>query len=767
MRVAARIDDRCKGSRPARETAREPTPIPGAPRRRPVRFWLRWLVITCVVPAWAVAAFLIADSYDRGRATINARTVSTARALMQTVDGELLSLQSAAQALATSQALAAGDFVDFYAQAQEIQRLHDAINVVLVQPSGRQLVNTLRPFGAPLPAAGAPGKLPLVFSTGLPVISDLFTGPVTGKPIMAVVVPVALGGQVVYGLGINLLPERFAEILRHQDPPSHWVVSIFDTAGTIVARTHDPEQFVGKQGAPLLMQRMHESAEGVVEVRTLEGIPVVAAFSRSSFSGWTVAIGVPSADLTADLVRSLWLSVAAAGALLIVGALAARALGNRIARSIRALNRPALALAAGQTLSIPPIDIDEVAEVGAVLAQTAQRLAEREADRAKAAAAERQAVVAEGVAAKFRELLEAAPDAMIVVRRDGTISFVNRHAETIFGYPASELLGRPIAPLVPERFRAGHEGHVHDFFASPVLRSMGAGLALFARRKDGSEFPVEVSLSPLELDDEECIIAAIRDVTERKRLEASVETSRMQMVESARLSALGVMAGGIAHEINNPLAVIHALAKDLAEAAELGEVAPSELAATTREIAQHTDRIAKIVRSMRYIARDGTNDPFDDVAVVDIAERVLALCSQRFAGHSVALLTSPIDPAIAIACREVQIAQVLVNLLQNAFDAAQEQPGDKWVRLEVTATEETVVLSVIDCGTGVPAALKARIMEPFFTTKPVGKGIGLGLSLSKQIAQEHAGTLEVDEDGGHTRFSLRLPRSGRRRSACS
>jgi C4-dicarboxylate-specific signal transduction histidine kinase len=151
------------------------------------------------------------------------------------------------------------------------------------------------------------------------------------------------------------------------------------------------------------------------------------------------------------------------------------------------------------------------------------------------------------------------------------------------------------------------------------------------------------------------------------------------------------------------------------------------------------------------------------VAVRDIVEQVLDICAQRFRGHAVALLTAPIDPALRVACREVQIAQVLTNLLQNAFDAAQAQPGDKWVRLDVAETDAAVVLSVVDCGTGVPPALKARIMEPFFTTKPVGEGTGLGLSLSKRIAEAHDGSLEVDEDGGHTRVSLRLPRAGQRR----
>ncbi|HUA53459.1 MAG TPA: PAS domain S-box protein [Candidatus Sulfotelmatobacter sp.] len=742
--------------------------VPPAGKGRSIGFWLRWLVVACIVPAWGAAAFLIADSYQRQRMAIDAGTVATARALLQAVDDELLSVQAALQALATSHALVADDLAAFYAQAREVQRQRNAINLVLARASGQQLINTLRPFGAPLPETAAPGKLPLVFSEGVPVVSDLFVGPVTQQPIIAVMAPVVSDGRVAYVLGMNMLPERFAELLRRQKPPPSWVIAILDTTGTIVARTANPDRFVGRKAAAPLRRRMTEVAEGSLELPTLEGTPVVAAFSRSSVSGWTVAIGVPTADLTAELRRSLGLSIAAAGALLLLGAVSAHVLSDHIARSIRTLSASALDLASGRVSSVPPTSISEVSEVGEALVRASHQLLQREVDRAKAAEAQHQAAIAERVAAKFRGLLEAAPDAMIVVRPDGTISFANGHAETIFGYSQAVLLGRPINWLIPDRFHASHDAHMKAFFAAPDFRPMGAERVLFGRRRDGTEFPVEISLSPIESEGEACVMAAMRDVTERKHLETSVETSRMQMVDSARLSALGAMAGGIAHEINNPLAVVHALAKDLVEAAEHdGASTPASVAPTARQIVAHAERIARIVKSMRHLARDGATDPFDEAAVGDIVGQVLDLCAEGFRNRSVALSTSPIDPTLRIKCRAVQIAQVLANLLQNALDAVEGLPGDKWVRVEVAALTDDVVLSVTDCGHGVPPALKARIMEPFFTTKAVGKGTGLGLSLSKQIAEAHGGALEVDENDGHTRFSLRLPRSGPGSPACS
>jgi C4-dicarboxylate-specific signal transduction histidine kinase len=249
----------------------------------------------------------------------------------------------------------------------------------------------------------------------------------------------------------------------------------------------------------------------------------------------------------------------------------------------------------------------------------------------------------------------------------------------------------------------------------------------------------------------------LRARAEGRRMEAELEASRAKAVSADRLSALGLMAGGIAHEINNPLAVIHASASDLLEMAQTGKVPLSALETASARIKQTADRISRIVKSLRQIARDGSVDPFQRACVGEIVEQALELCKARFRAHSVRLDTVVVDPGLPILCREVQIAQVLLNLLQNAFDAVVEREGDRWIRLEVTCQEQSVVFAVIDSGSGVAPALKAQIMEPFFTTKPVGKGTGLGLSLSKAIVEEHGGKLKLSEGDDHTCFSFSLP----------
>jgi PAS domain S-box-containing protein len=248
------------------------------------------------------------------------------------------------------------------------------------------------------------------------------------------------------------------------------------------------------------------------------------------------------------------------------------------------------------------------------------------------------------------------------------------------------------------------------------------------------------------------------DITERKQMEAQIEANKEQLVTSARLSALGMMAGGIAHEINNPLGIIHALASDLIDLVKEEGTAPAAMVSrNSTRIRETADRIARIIKSLRQISREGSSDKLQPAPIGKILEETLEVCRAWFKANAVKLLLPKHIPELIVYCREVQIGQILLNLLQNAFDAVVEQEGERWVRLDVTARDDSVVISVTDSGPGIPPELRPRIMEPFFTTKPIGKGTGLGLSLSKNIAEEHGGRLEYREDDGRTRFSLVLP----------
>src|SRR5262249_48716332 len=344
-----------------------------------------------------------------------------------------------------------------------------------------------------------------------------------------------------------------------------------------------------------------------------------------------------------------------------------------------------------------------------------------------------------------------------VVDAHGRILFVNARTEILFGYGREQLLGQSVEQLVPNRFRDGHSNHRRGFTAEVRARPMGAGVQLYGQRKDGTEFPVDISLSPLETEEGKVVLSAIRDVSARVALQAQLDESRMQVVSSARLSALGMMAGGIAHEINNPLGIIHAYASNFLEMVNDGDLSRPEVERLCSRILESTERIASIVKSLRQIAREGAGDPLTPASVGQMIDQALELCRERFRIHSIRLVSAKTDRNLRVRCREVQIVQILLNLLRNAFDAISSLDGERWIAIESAEREQKVILSVIDSGRGIAAPLRERIMEPFFTTKPPGKGTGLGLSISRSIAQDHGGELRYEERDGHTCFSLILP----------
>lgn len=247
-----------------------------------------------------------------------------------------------------------------------------------------------------------------------------------------------------------------------------------------------------------------------------------------------------------------------------------------------------------------------------------------------------------------------------------------------------------------------------------------------------------------------------RDVTDRKNLEKSLDKQKMQMAASAKLAALGEMASGIAHEINNPLSIIQGRSQILNELARRDLLDKAAVVKSATVIEATCNRVAKIVRGLRTFARDGELDPFERVTLNDILQDTLLLCSERLHYAQIELSVS-CPETLLIACRPVHISQVLLNLINNAHDAIQELP-EKWIRIEVIDLKDSYELHVTDSGNGISPALGESIMRPFFTTKDIGKGSGLGLSISRGIIESHFGTLTIDHDCRNTRFIAHLPK---------
>ena len=379
-------------------------------------------------------------------------------------------------------------------------------------------------------------------------------------------------------------------------------------------------------------------------------------------------------------------------------------------------------------------------------------------------------------------LLELAPDAIVGIGRDGLIVLVNAQVEVLFGYAREDLLGQPVEVLVPERFHDTHSSHRAGYFADPRTRSMGAGLELFARCRDGSEFPAEISLSSIETDNGTLAIAAVRDVSERvvaarerERLEAEAERERLQnqLHQSQRLESLGQLAGGIAHDFNNLLAVIINYAAFIAEDLEAASADDGEdrWRSTRDDIEQIRlagERAAHLTHQLLSFARREIVQP-EIVDVNDVVSNVEQLL-RRTLGEQVELNSSLAENLRPVLIDPGQLEQILVNLAVNARDA---MPGGGALQIDTVNMEideeyvasrpelspgPHVRLRVSDTGVGMSAETMQRAFDPFFTTKPAGQGTGLGLATVYGIVQQAGGHSQIySEAGVGTTFTVLLP----------
>jgi len=358
-------------------------------RRWTVRAFLLALVLACLLPGVLGASALLAWQYRQTRTQLEQTTVLTARAMMQTVDHHLLRVLAVAQALSTSDVLVAGDLGRFYLEARAtLAEVGLGTTIVVRDQAGRQLLNTLVPWGRAIQALPAPEQVEQVFETGRPVISDIFMGPVLRQPVMAVNVPVRANGRVRYALAVGILPEHFNALLRAQQLPPQWVAGIMDRTGTLAGRSLDPERYVGKLAHPSLLGQLARRPEGAAEATTLEGRPVIVFYSRSPVTGWTTAIGIPREAVSAVFVKTSSVLALGVAALFTLGALLAWGIGGHISRAFSVLAEAAGGLGQGGAVAAQSLRITEANDAMASLAVAAGLLGERnrtlqEADRRK------------------------------------------------------------------------------------------------------------------------------------------------------------------------------------------------------------------------------------------------------------------------------------------------------------------------------------------------------------------------------------------------
>jgi PAS domain S-box-containing protein len=333
-------------------------------------------------------------------------------------------------------------------------------------------------------------------------------------------------------------------------------------------------------------------------------------------------------------------------------------------------------------------------------------------------------------------------DLLAVAGFDGYLKRVNPSFTAILGFSESELLSRPFLDFVhPDDREATVRETVNLESGRPTIRFENRFRTIDGRYRTFSW----VSTPDLET---KTIFCAVRDLTDQRENE-------LKLLQSARMATLGEMAGGIAHEVNNPLAIIHGRASHILRLMDRGQLDLNKLRSDLVKIESTSDRIAKIIRGLRSFSRDSSNDPMTLAKVNDMITEVLDLAGERFKNHEIQLMVFSGEDFL-ISCRPQQIGQVLLNLINNAHDAVMTLKK-RWVRIDVTRNGKMIRIAVTDSGKGIPVQIATKIMNPFFTTKEVGQGTGLGLSISKGIAEDHGGTLTYDSSSENTRFVFEVP----------
>lgn len=341
------------------------------------------------------------------------------------------------------------------------------------------------------------------------------------------------------------------------------------------------------------------------------------------------------------------------------------------------------------------------------------------------------------------------------------MKFFNRRYLEVFNLTAEEVRARPFSA-----WRS--QVHADDLpmlteFGQKVLSLKDNDIAeLVLQVYDSLRIPhwLKIQTQIFERDSQGTISDLITvgvDITEEKRLTAAAESDRAKAFHASKHAALGQMAGGIAHEVNNPLTIIIAKVEQLRKSMAAHGLNDPKSHEDIDRIIQMCQRIAKIIRSMRTVSRIEESENFQRTTLHGVIDDVLILCHQRMQNLGIELDVSQV-PETSIDLRPVQVSQILLNLLNNSVDAVSGL-AERWIRVEFHESETRMEVSVTDSGRGIAPEVATRMTEPFFTTKPVGQGTGLGLSIALSLAELHGGALAYDPFSANTRFVFSFPKN--------
>lgn len=357
----------------------------------------------------------------------------------------------------------------------------------------------------------------------------------------------------------------------------------------------------------------------------------------------------------------------------------------------------------------------------------------------------------------LRSIINASPVAVITTNEAGKILIFSREAEAAFGYAEAEVLGKNVRMLMPEPDKSRHDGYMRRYLKTGEAQIIGRARPVSARRKNGETFPAILHISEF-MREERIFVGFVEDVTRQKAIERRLEDTQLQLQHAGRIGAMGEIATSIAHELNQPLTA----AASLAGAAGLtlkksGKDAEQDALALIDDAVSEIQRASGVIRQMRDFLRN-RKTARSPQSVNRIVEEscLIALIGAETEG---VMVSSDLDEATGFAdVDRIQLQQVVINLIRNAIDAMQET-NDKHLSITTARQDGMVEICIADTGPGISEDMKARLFQPFATTKE--DGMGIGLSISKSIIDSYGGELfATDNSPSGAVFTVRIPAAG-------
>ncbi|PHR15246.1 MAG: PAS domain-containing sensor histidine kinase [Sphingopyxis sp.] len=358
----------------------------------------------------------------------------------------------------------------------------------------------------------------------------------------------------------------------------------------------------------------------------------------------------------------------------------------------------------------------------------------------------------------LKSILKTIPDAMVVIDEEGVISSFSATAEKMFGYDQREIIGKNVEILMPEPYKAAHDGYMQRYLQTGEKRIIGIGRTVVAQKKDGTTFPIQLEVGQAKIGEQLYFTGFIIDLTEKKQREAELQSLQADLAHASRLSAVGTLASSLAHEINQPLTAIAnylSAARDMMEG-DLAENREYFLEALQESVVESL-RAGTIVRRLReFVSRGEIIRQVISIAQVVEDATVLGTIGAQAKGIEFSIDIAPDTNHVFVD--RVQIQQVMVNLMRNAIESMADS-AEKKLHIAVTSlNDELVEIAVSDTGSGIDQELGDRIFDPFASTK--GDGMGLGLSICRTIIESHGGTIRAEPHiGGGTIFRITLEKA--------